>query len=86
MTAIIVSIIQSKFINNTVMGSRVAFYGGFISNSLVYLEAISKIVRLSQFVNNRLSFAVVNIAYKTDHPENLIGNVLADNSNIYLLP
>ena len=63
--------------------SRVAFSGGFTSNSLVYLEAVSITVSLSRFVNNRVSFAVANVAYKTDHPENLTGNVLADNSKGY---
>ena len=71
------------FINNTVIGSKVALYGGFTSNSLVYLEAVSKTLSLSKFVNNRVSFAVVNVAYKTDHAENLTGIVLADNNKAY---
>ena len=81
-----VSITHSEFIGNTVtvISSRTVFsYGGFISNSLVYLDAALVTVRLSKFINNMANFAVVHISHYYNTPENLTNNVFIDNSAAY---
>ena len=77
-----VSIIHNNFVNNSVVGPGTLLTGGFLSNSLVTLDEVMHTVSLSKFINNKASFALMNLQYHTT-AENLTNNVFSDNSAVY---
>ena len=78
-----VSIVHSEFVDNTIIGPRTVINGSFQSNSLVtFVGVMVTTMNLSDFINNKASFAVVHIQYCTT-AENLAKNVFIDNSVAY---
>ena len=59
-----VSIIHSEFINNTVNDTRrIGITGNYQTSSLITLDRIMTTVSLNEFINNRVSRAIVNVRY-----------------------
>ena len=66
-----ISVTHSEFVENTE-----------ISSSMLYLDGVMTTVSLSKFINNRGSYAVVDIPYYTS-AENLSNNVFISNAATY---
>ena len=77
-----VNIIHSKFVDNTVLGPRIFLDGEFKSNSLINIDRVMITINVSKFINNRVSFALVNILYYTT-VEHLTNNVFMENNAAY---
>ena len=74
-----VSIIHSEFINNTVNDTqRIVITGIYQTGSLITLDRIMPTVSLNEFINNRVSRAIINMRYY-NMDEYMTNNVFIDN-------
>ena len=76
-----VSIIHSEFVNNTILepNPQILINGTFQSNSLITLVGVMTNISLSEFINNRVSIALVYALHYTTAENNLTNNVFIDN-------